>query len=160
MPMSENTLVITRDFSAQPRTVYKAWADAAAMAKWIGGKGATAPFLSSDFRVGGRYEVCIRSPGSEDYWWGGTYLAIDEPNLISLSVNFYGTDAASTRHEAPENRITVTFAAIDTGTRMTFRQEPLPVDYDRAGHEDGWVQAFDKLERRLSAGDIEVSAAV
>ena len=150
MPIDGNTLTITREFRRPPRAVFRAWADPAAMAKWIGGEGFTAPTVNSDFRVGGRYEVCIRSPGGEDYWWGGKYLEIDDPNLLSLSVNFYGADDASTRYEAPQNRITVRFAAIDTGTCMTFRQEPLPVDSDRAGHEGGWVQAFIKLERSLS----------
>ncbi len=150
MPIDGNTLTITREFKRPPRAVFAAWADPTAMAKWIGAEGFTAPIITSDFQVGGRYEVCLRSPGGEDYWWGGKYLEIDEPNLLRLSVNFYGTDAESTRYSAPENRITVRFEAIGSGTRMTFRQEPLPQDTDRAGHEGGWVEAFDKLERRLN----------
>ena len=150
MPIDGNTLIITREFRRPPHAVFRAWADPTAMARWIGAEGFTAPTVTADFRVGGRYEICIRSPGGEDYWWGGTSLEIDEPHLLSLSVNFYGADDESTRYEAPENRITVRFEAIDSGTRMTFRQEPLPLDTDRAGHEGGWVEAFDKLERKLN----------
>jgi uncharacterized protein YndB with AHSA1/START domain len=150
VPIDGNTLTIIREFKRPPRAVFAAWANPTAMARWIGAEGFTAPTITSDFRVGGGYEVCLRSPGGEDYWWGGKYLEIDEPNLLRMSVNFYGTDGESTRHSAPENRITVRFEAIGTGTRMAFRQEPLPLDTDRAGHEGGWVEAFDKLERRLN----------
>lgn len=151
MPMTGNTLIITRQFKKPPRSVFAAWADPTAMSKWIGGEDVTAPILTNDFRVGGSYEVCLRPlSGGPDYWWGGKYLEIREPRLISFSVTFYGRADESTRHGAPESRVTVAFEAIETGTRMTFRQEPLPPDYDRAGHEDGWGQAFNKLERSLN----------
>src|SRR3954469_23759025 len=122
MPVSGNTLTIARQFRQSPHRVFAAWADATAMSKWIGGAGFTAPTLTNDFRVGGQYDVAIRSPEGQTYRWGGSYLEITEPTHLSFTVAYYGWLNDPTLTTAPENVITVTFTPSGSGTLMTFEQ--------------------------------------
>lgn len=146
----DDDLVITRIFAARPDAVFGAWSDARQMAKWMGPAGFTAPIIESDFRVGGAYQICIQSSDGQDYWWGGTYLEIVEPERLSFSVETYGWPGESTLFRAPHTRISITFEAAAEGhTRMTFRQSPFPPNVDRTNHENGWLEALDKLERYL-----------
>ena len=151
MPVTGTTLTIARQFRQSPQRVFAAWADAIAMSKWIGGAGFTAPPLTSDFRVGGHYDVGIRSPEGQTYRWGGQYLEIAEPTRLSFTVAYYGWPGDITLTDAPENVITITFAPSGSGTLMTFEQAPLAPNINPTNHEDGWRAAFDKLEQSLSA---------
>lgn len=147
---TEDDLIITCQFDAVPSDVFAAWADPDQMARWMGPEGFTAPVIRSDFRVGGLYEICIRSPEGQDYWWGGSYVEIDAPRRIGFSVVTYGWPGETTLVRAPETRISIVFEpAKGGGTTMTFRQSPVPPLVDRTNHEEGWRQAFDKLQRYL-----------
>jgi uncharacterized protein YndB with AHSA1/START domain len=146
----EDDLVITRTFAATRRATFAAWSDAAQMARWIGGEGFTAPVVERDFRVGGAHRTCIRSSDCTDYWWGGRYLEIIEPERLSFSVETYGWPGERTLLRAPHSRISILFEAAGEGsTTMTFCQSPLPPNVDRDNHRNGWQEAFDKLERHL-----------
>lgn len=148
---TDDDLVITRIFAARPDAVFGAWSDARQMAKWMGPAGFAAPVIESDFRVGGAYQICIRSSDGQDYWWGGTYFEIVEPERLSFSVETYGWPGETTLLRAPHTRIGITFEAAAEGhTRMTFRQSPFPPNVDRSNHENGWQEALDKLERHLT----------
>ena len=107
--------------------------------------------VTGDFRVGGHYDVAIRSLEGQTYRWGGQYLEIAEPTRLSFTVAYYGWPGDITLTDAPENVITITFAPSGSGTLMTFEQAPLAPNINPTNHEDGWRAAFDKLEQSLSA---------
>lgn len=147
---TEDDLVIIRTFAVGRAAVFDAWSDAKQMAKWMGPDGFTTPVIESDFRVEGAYQICIRSSDGRDYWWGGTYFEIVEPERLSFSVETYGWPGERTLLRAPHTRISITFEPAAEGhTRMTFRQSPFPPNVDRTNHENGWLEALDKLDRYL-----------
>jgi uncharacterized protein YndB with AHSA1/START domain len=45
--------------------------------------------------------------------------------------------------------VTVLFAARGNKTEMTFRQEGFKSAEEKAGHEDGWKQTFDRMATYL-----------
>lgn len=53
-----------------------------------GPKDFTAPVIKIDFRVGGKYLWCMRSPEGEDYWSTGVYREIVEQEKIVTTDSF------------------------------------------------------------------------
>jgi uncharacterized protein YndB with AHSA1/START domain len=147
--LTDDDLVIVRQLRASQAQAFRAWSDPTRLARWIGAVGFTVPTVQSDFRPGGAYQICIRSPQGEDYWWGGHYFEIAEPLHLRFTVETYGWPGETTLNHAPVTTVTVTFEPTGEGTRMTFRQSPFPPDVDRKNHANGWIEAFHKLEGLL-----------
>src|SRR2546421_7118513 len=92
--MTKNTvnekerMVITRGFDAPRALVWKAWTDPQYVMQWWGPKGFTAPFCKIDFRVGGKFLCCMKSPDGQEGWNGGEYHEIVPPGKIVYSLYF------------------------------------------------------------------------
>src|SRR3977135_4472632 len=75
--MTKNTvneterMVVTRVFDAPRALVWKAWTDPKYVMQWWGPKGFTAPFCEMDFRVGGKFLCCMRTPDGQEFWMVG-----------------------------------------------------------------------------------------
>ena len=69
-------MTLTRIFDAPREIVWKAWTDAKYVMQWWGPKGFTTPFCEIDFRVGGKFLCCMRSPDGWEGWNGGEYHEI------------------------------------------------------------------------------------
>src|SRR5260370_2306942 len=86
--MTKNTvnekerMVITRVFDAPRALVWKAWTDPQYVMQWWGPKGFTAPFCKIDFRVGGKFLCCMKSPDGHEGWHGGGYHDTAPPHKI------------------------------------------------------------------------------
>jgi len=91
---NDRELVITRIFDAPRETVFKAWTKADLVARWFGPRDFTAPFCEIDFRIGGKYRICMLSPEGEgplhtvEYY--GTGFLVDEQGLINPNVSALG----------------------------------------------------------------------
>lgn len=103
-------LVITRVFDAPRELVWKAWTEPAFVMQWWGPKGFTSPFCKMDFRVGGKFLCCMKSPDGQEFWNGGEYHEIVLHEKIVSSMYF--SDAKGNKvepasygieHEAIEN---------------------------------------------------------
>lgn len=84
-PATEKGLVITRIFDAPREFVWKARTDPQRMKLWWGPKGFTTRECKIDFRMGGVYLYCMRSPEGKDDWNAGVYREIVEPERIVCS---------------------------------------------------------------------------
>src|SRR5687767_6963514 len=73
---TENVVVVNRIFNAPVELVWKAWTDPQHLMRWWGPKGFTSPACKIDFRVGGKYHFCMRSPEGQDLWSTGIYREI------------------------------------------------------------------------------------
>jgi uncharacterized protein YndB with AHSA1/START domain len=135
-------LVITRVYEAPRELVFKAWSAPEHQARWMGPKGFTAPVNDMDFRVGGAYRNCIRSPEGKEFWWRGVYREIVEPERLVFTFGWEGEDGGE---PMPDTLVTLTFSETDGRTTMTFRQGPFPSQEERDSHAGGWNEAFDKL---------------
>ena len=148
---------ISRLFDAPRELVWQAWTNPRHFKLWWGPKDYTCPFCEMDFRVGGKYLNCMRSPEGKDYWSTGVYREIipmerlvftdcfaDEQGNV-VPATYYGLGA-----DFPiEMLVIVTLEDQDGKTKLTLRHIDLPTGPDREGAQLGWSQSFDKLAESL-----------
>lgn len=155
-----NELVITRIFDAPRRLVWRVWTDPEHVKRWWGPKGFTSPVCKIDFRVGGAYLYCMRSPEGKDYWSTGVYREIVEPERIVASDSFAdekGTVVPASHYGMPgdfplECQVTATFEEHQGKTRFTLRHAGLPSGTQSEMAGAGWNESFDKLAAHLAQG--------
>jgi uncharacterized protein YndB with AHSA1/START domain len=138
---------IVRTFAASPESVFDAWVTPASFAAWWGGSGVEVPVdsVSMDVRRDGTWKATmIIGNGVPDIHWFGEFVEVDRPNKLVLTL--------SDRQGDVRANVTVTFAAVDGGTQMHFRQTGGPMsqeDYDQA--TAGWQAFFDAMDTLLVA---------
>jgi uncharacterized protein YndB with AHSA1/START domain len=144
---AERELVLTRLFDAPRSLVYKAWTEPERMAKWSCPRGFTITHQEGDFRPGGAWRTCMRSPAGEDMWLGGVYREIVEDELLVFTHAWDDADGK------PGHETLVTVKLEDAGgkTRMLFRQGVFATVESRDGHREGWTECFDILDELLAA---------
>jgi uncharacterized protein YndB with AHSA1/START domain len=142
---AERELVITRVFDAPRSLVFETWTKPEHMMRWWGPKGYTLPFCTMDFRAGGVYRFCMRSPEGRDYWVRGVYREIVEPERIVWTGGI-----EEEGKPGPETLMTVTFAEHQGKTRLTVHQTfSFESDHTR-GADQGWTESLVRLAEYLS----------
>ncbi len=150
----QERMVVTRVFDAPRELVWKAWTDPQYVMQWWGPKGFTSPVCKMDFRVGGKFLCCMRTPDGQDFWNGGEYHEIVQFEKIVSSMYF--SDAEGKKVEAAEYGIeheaiedaydVVTFEDFGDGqTKLTFIGNETAEDAKASGQAEGWMQILDKM---------------
>ncbi|MGO9568964.1 MAG: SRPBCC domain-containing protein [Desulfomonilaceae bacterium] len=143
---AERVLVITRILDAPRSLVFKVWTKPEHMMRWLGPRDFTVPTCEMDFRPGGTYRSCIRSPEGKDYWMRGVYREIVEPDRIVFT--FAWEDEKG--EPGHGTLVTVTFAEQDGRTKLTFHQAVFESISERDSHREGWSECFDRLKAYLA----------
>jgi uncharacterized protein YndB with AHSA1/START domain len=138
---SDRELVITRVFAAPREVVFAAWTNAERLVRWWGPKDFTLPFCEIDFRAGGSYRFCMRSPEGEDHWVWGEYRQIVQPERIVMTWN--REDAEGKLWSSTVVRLS--FAEHKGRTAFTLHQTLFETVAYRDQHEFGWGQCLDRL---------------
>ncbi len=146
------TLVIGRIFDAPREMVWKAWTEPALIMRWFGPKSFTAPFCKSDFRVGGSYLYCMRSPDGKDYWSTGVFREIVPMERIVATDSFAdekgnvvpASHYGLTAKYPLELLLTVTFEEQDGKTRLALRHAGHPPE-DIENARQGWNESLNKF---------------
>jgi uncharacterized protein YndB with AHSA1/START domain len=152
-------MVIERVFDAPRELVWKAWTDPKYVMQWWGPKGFTSPFCRMDFREGGKFLCCMKSPEGQEFWNGGEYREIVPHEKIVLSMYFADSEGNKVHpehygieHEAIEDACdTVTFEDLGNGrTKLTFIGNETMESAKSSGQVEGWYQILDKFAAVLS----------
>lgn len=85
-------MVVTRVIDAPREIVWKAYTQPEYVQQWWGPKGFTSPSCRSDFRVGGMFLYCMRSPDGQEGWTGGQFHEIIPHEKILYSLYFADSD--------------------------------------------------------------------
>lgn len=144
---SDRELVITRIFDAPREVVFAAWSKAEHLAHWFGPTDFTLPSCTIDFRVGGSYRFCMRSPDGEDHWVWGEYREIDPPERIVMTWNREDVTGKIWSRTVAE----FTFMELDNKTSFTLRQGLFETEPFCEEHGFGWGQALDRLGEYVAA---------
>ena len=145
---------ITRVFDAPPALLWKAWTEPKYVAQWWGPKGFTSPSCQMDFRVGGKYLFCMKSPDGQEFWNAGEYHEIIPHQKIAATMFF--ADAQGNRvnpahygieHEAIDDAPDIiTFEDLGNNqTRVTFLGNESMKEATKSGQVEGMNQVFDKV---------------
>lgn len=134
------SLKIVRDFEAPTSLVFRVWSTPEHMLRWWGPRDFTPHSVKMDFRPGGAWRACIRSPEGQDYWMGGIYREVLEPEKLIFTFA-WDEDGAP----GADTLVTVSFADIGGRTRLTFHQTPFETIEERDSHQDGWGECLDRL---------------
>ena len=143
--MAIDGVSVRRFVPARREQVFEAWTRPDLMARWFfPGEGWTVE-VTSDLRVGGRYEVAMCDADGGRHTQFGEYREIVPVSRLVFTWS------------CPERSVVdsvVTVELVDHGERTELRlTHDLPPDPKiRRSHEDGWVRCLGNLETMLSHG--------
>src|SRR5215469_9633004 len=158
--MTKNTvneterMVVTRVFDAPRELVWKAWTDPKYVMQWWGPKGFTSPACEIDFRVGGKFLFCMRTPDGQEGYNAGEYHEIVLHEKIVSSMYFSDSkgnkiDPAELgiEHESIEDaHDVVLFEDLGDGrTKLTFIGNDTMRDAIESGQLEGWAEQLEKV---------------
>jgi uncharacterized protein YndB with AHSA1/START domain len=143
-------LRLSRVLHARRETVFKAWSTAEHVKQWFSPETYTVPDATVDMRVGGTFDVCMRSPAGHDHWSRGKFVEVTPYDR--LVIDMHATDSAG----KPLFRAytEVNFSDALGGTQVDIVQTYTFVDPSIAapmvaGAPEGWRTTLDKLEKEV-----------
>jgi PhnB protein len=158
-----NPFVFSRTFDAPRDRVWKAWTERERLMQWFGPKGFTMTTAQLDFRPGGNFHYCLRSPDGKEMWGKFVYRVIDAPERIVLVNSFSDEKGGLTRHPFsatwPLEMLSKTTLVEEGGkTNLTIEWSPLnptaeerkTFDTSHDGMKQGWSGTFDQLAAYLA----------
>lgn len=135
--MTTGTIQLHRVLRAPPERVYKAFLDAAALAKWLPPNGFTATVHAIDARVGGSYRMSFTNFSTDGgHSFGGDYLEL-VPGQRIVQV-----DRFDDPHLPGEMRKTITFTAVSCGTELQVLHEGIPAMIPPEACYLGWQESL------------------
>jgi len=147
-------MVVTRVFDAPRALVWEAWTNPKYVMQWWGPKDFTAPFCKIDFRVGGKFLCCMKSPDGQEFWNGGEYHEIVPHEKIVYLMYFADSKGNKVEpehygieHEAIEGaRDMVIFEDYGNGqTKVTLIGNETMEEAKNSGQLEGWNQILEKV---------------
>ncbi len=140
--MSTNNVKLHRVFAAPIEKVFKAFADADAMASWLPPYGFVCKVHSMDFKVGGTYKMSFTNfTTGNAHSFGGEYLEIVTNKLLKY------TDQFDDPNLLGQMITTIELRKVSCGTELFATQEGIPVVIPAEMCYLGWQESLDKLKR-------------
>lgn len=162
-PAASQPFIIKRTFNAPRNLVWKAWTEREWLMQWFGPKGTTMPVAKMDFRPGGMFHFCLRTPDGHEMWGKFVYREITAPERIVLIHSFSDANGGVTRHPMSptwplEMLSTTTFVEHEGKTTVTIEWLPHNAsDVERntfnnshGSMQQGWSGTFEQLEAYLA----------
>lgn len=143
-------LTVSRVFAASRELVFQAWTAAEHLQHWFCPTGCSLPEADIQCRVGGKFDLCMRSPAGLDHWMRGHYVEIVPHARLVIDITVVSGDGKPLFSALT----TVGFEPVKGGTRMEVTQQytaldPSAGDFTR-GAQEGWRQTLDKLEQEVA----------
>ena len=140
--MPTNSVSLHRVLRAPPERVYRAFLDAAALAKWLPPHGFTNTVHHLDAKVGGTYRMSFTNfTSGHAHSFGGEYLELVPNERIRYTGKFEDPNLPGAM------RTTVTLRAVSCGTDMSITQEGIPEMIPAKMCYLGWQESLALLAR-------------
>jgi uncharacterized protein YndB with AHSA1/START domain len=141
-PMSTGTVKLHRVLRAPPERVYRAFIDAAALAKWIPPYGFTCTVHEQDVRVGGRFRMSFTNFSSgNSHSFGGEYRELVANARLRYSDTFDDPNLPG------EMETTVVLTAVTCGTELAVEQSGIPALIPTEMCYLGWQESLAQLAK-------------
>ena len=149
--MQPTPVRVSRVFSAPRETVFEAWSSADHVKRWFCPNGYSVPEAKVEMRVGGAFEVCMRSPEGVDHWTRGTFTEVLAPERLTIDHHVIDPCGGGPLFSAVTQ---VKFSVGPGGTLMEVVQTysfpgSAPAEQMLKGAPEGWRQTLDKLEAEV-----------
>jgi uncharacterized protein YndB with AHSA1/START domain len=142
-------LRLSRVFRARRETVFKAWSSGDHVKRWCSPDTFIVPAVKVEMRVGGTFDVCMRSPTGDEHWIRGTFVEVTPHTRLVIDMHI----ADSAGHKLFRAFTEVDFSDALGGTRMDVVQTYTLIDTSMAwlvaGAPEGWRTTLDKLEKEV-----------
>lgn len=144
--MSTNSVRLHRVLRAYPETIYRAFLDADAMAKWLPPHGFTGKVHALDARVGGRYRMSFTNFATgASHSFGGEYLELVPHERI------VHTDTFDDPNLPGQMITTITLKPVSVGTELAVVQEGIPEVIPVEACYLGWQESLALLAQLVEA---------
>lgn len=148
---------ITRVFDTPRELVFQAWADPEQLSRWHAPRGCTIVFSRFDFRPGGMFISCLKTPTNYECLCRGVYQEITAPERIVYTLSFSDEEGnlvePSARGMDPdwprETLVTVTFTEHKGKTTLTLHQAVPESLAKKTGAYPSWLEMLDRLAEAL-----------
>lgn len=138
--MSTHTILLHRVLRAKPEKIYRAFLDAAAMAKWLPPHGFTATVHHLDARVGGTFRMSFTNFSTgQGHSFGGRYLELVPPERLRYNDQFDDPNLPG------EMIVTVTLRGVSCGTDLSIEQAGVPAVIPAEMCHLGWQESLGQL---------------
>lgn len=144
--MATGTVRIHRVFTAPPERVYRAFLDAAALAKWLPPNGFTGTVHQLDAVVGGKYRMSFTNfTNGASHSFGGEYLELVPGERIRYTGVFDDPNLPGVMET------TVSLRAVFCGTELNVVQEGIPAVIPVEACYLGWQESVTLLKTLVEA---------
>ena len=141
-----NTIRLHRVLRASPETVYRAFMDADAKAKWLPPNGYTGKVHHLDAKVGGTYKMSFTNfTTGQSHVFGGTYVELTPHERIRY------TDKFDDANLPGEMQVTVTLKKVFCGTELNIVQAGVPDAIPAEACYLGWQESLILLAKLVGA---------
>jgi uncharacterized protein YndB with AHSA1/START domain len=135
-----HTIRLHRVLRSPPERVYKAFADADAMAKWLPPNGFTAKVHHAEVRVGGTFKMSFTNfTTGKSHSFGGEYLELKPHERLRY------TDRFDDPNLPGEIQVTVSLKKVSCGTELNIVQEGVPTVIPEEACYLGWQESLAQL---------------
>ena len=135
-----HTVQLHRVLRSTPERIYRAFLDAAAMAKWLPPYGFTCQVQQMDARIGGRFKMSFVNFGSgHGHSFGGEYRELVPNERIRYTDTFDDPNLPGTMET------TVTLRAVSCGTELNVVQQGIPEAIPVEMCYLGWQESLAQL---------------
>lgn len=144
--MPTSTIKLHRVIRATPERIYRAFLDAAAMAKWLPPNGFTGTVHKMDAKVGGSYHMSFTNfTTGHSHSFGGDYLELVPHERIRYTAKFDDPNLPGTM------QTTITLRAVFCGTEFNAVQEGIPEVIPPEACYMGWQESLTLLMKLVEA---------
>ena len=148
--MATGTVRLHRVLRAKPERIYRAFLDAAAMAKWLPPYGFTCQVHQLEAKVGGTYRMSFTNfTTGQAHSFGGVYRELVPSERIRY------TDSFDDPNLPGEMQTSITMKQVSCGTDLTVVQEgvpqAIPVEMCYLGWQESLAQLAHLVEPEIPA---------
>jgi len=138
--MATGTVRLHRVLRAKPERIYRAFLDAAAMAKWLPPYGFTCQVHQLEAKTGGTYRMSFTNfTTGQAHSFGGVYRELVPSERIRY------TDSFDDPNLPGEMQTTITLKQVSCGTELTVVQEGVPQAIPVEMCYLGWQESLAQL---------------
>ncbi len=144
-----DVVILERIFPASASRVFEMVSQPRNMVRWWGHDGMTVPEHNLNFSKVGPWYSIMEAPDGTRKLVSGDVTKVDPPRFIAFTWAWH--DGGPGGKRGTQTQVTIEIGDVDESrAKMTLSHFNLGTDPARAGHSEGWLSIFDKLEKGLA----------